>query len=203
MDRYERIAALLAMLAENGKVEVDQAVAALGASPATIRRDLVYLDEQRLATRTHGGAVANSSAFDLPLRFKTGRAAAEKRRIGEAAAARAAVGSVVAVNGGSTTLEVARALAARADLAARDAAGPALTIVTNAVNVAGELLIRPYLKVVVTGGVVRSHSYELFGPLAERSIESLSVDLAFIGVDGFDPSFGASADSDAEASTNS
>ncbi|MDR2567107.1 MAG: DeoR/GlpR family DNA-binding transcription regulator [Bifidobacteriaceae bacterium] len=203
MDRHERISALLAMLAKDGKVEVDQAVEALGASPATIRRDLVYLDEQRLATRTHGGAIANSGSFDLPLRFKTGRAVEEKQRIGEAAAGLAAAGSVVAINGGTTTLEVARALAARPDLAAREGAGPALTIVTNAVNVAGELLVRPYFKVVVTGGVVRAHSYELFGPLAERSIESLSVDLTFLGVDGFDPAFGASAFSDAEASTNS
>ncbi|MDR0592217.1 MAG: DeoR/GlpR family DNA-binding transcription regulator [Bifidobacteriaceae bacterium] len=202
MDRHARISALLAMLAENGKVEVDEAVAALGASPATIRRDLVYLDEQRLATRTHGGAVADSGSFDLPLHFKTGRAMDEKRRIGQVAAGLAPIGSTTGLNGGTTTLAVARALAARPDLAARESGAPALTIVTNAVNVAGELLVRPYLKVVVTGGVVRAHSYELFGPLAERSLEALSVDLLFLGVDGIDAGFGASAYSDAEASTN-
>jgi DeoR/GlpR family transcriptional regulator of sugar metabolism len=191
------------MLAEDGQVEVDRAVEELGASPATIRRDLVYLDTQRLATRTHGGAVANSAAYDLPLRFKTQRAAAEKARIAQAAAAMAAVGAVVALNGGSTTLEVGRALAARADLAAAGGTGQSLTVVTNAVNLAAELLARPYLKVVVTGGVVRPHSYELSGPLAERSIEALSVDLLFLGVDGIDVQFGASAHSDAEASTNS
>jgi DeoR family transcriptional regulator of aga operon len=203
VDRYQRIAALLEMLAKNGKVEVEQAVAALGASAATIRRDLVYLDEQRLARRTHGGAIANSGSFDLPLRFKTGRALAEKQRIGAAAAALAPVGGIVGINGGSTTLEVARGLAARADLVSTEGAGRALTIVTNAVNVAGELLVRPQFKVVVTGGVVRAHSYELFGPLAERSLESLSVELVFLGVDGFDAAFGASAHSEAEASTNS
>ncbi|MDR3360968.1 MAG: DeoR/GlpR family DNA-binding transcription regulator [Bifidobacteriaceae bacterium] len=198
------MSALLALLAQDGKVDVDQAVADLGVSAATIRRDLVYLDQQRLATRTRGGAVANSAAYDLPLRFKTGEAAEEKRRIAQAAASMAPQGGVVALNGGSTTLEVARALAARPDLArTASSTGVALTVVTNAVNLAVELLPRPYLKVVVTGGVVRAHSYELVGPLAERSIESLSVDTLFLGVNGFDPVFGASAHSDAEVSTNS
>ncbi|MDR1392670.1 MAG: DeoR/GlpR family DNA-binding transcription regulator [Bifidobacteriaceae bacterium] len=202
MDRHARLSALLAMLAERGKVDVDEAAEELSASSATIRRDLVYLDSQRLATRTHGGAVANSAAYDLPLRFKTQRAIEEKRRIGQAAAELVAIGGVVALNGGTTTLEVSRALAARRDLAAGTQA-ESLTVVTNAVNVAAEMLARPYLKVVVTGGVVRAHSYELYGPLAERSIESLSVDMLFLGVDGFDLDFGASAHSDAEVSTNS
>jgi DeoR family transcriptional regulator of aga operon len=190
------------MLAQNGKVDVDEAVATLGASPATVRRDLVYLDEQRLATRTHGGAVAAHGSFDLPLRFKTGRAVEEKKQIGLAGAGLAAPGTVVALNGGTTTLEVGRALASRPELARGSADSPTLTVVTNSVNLAAELLVRPYLKVVVTGGVVRAHSYELFGPLAERSIEALSVDLLYLGVDGFCAEFGASAYSDAEASTN-
>jgi DeoR family transcriptional regulator of aga operon len=203
VDRHARISSLLAMLAQNGKVEVEEAVAALGASPATIRRDLVYLDEQRLATRTHGGAVASSGSFDLPLRFKTGQAVREKQRIGSMAADLVPFGSVIALNGGTTTLEIGRALAARADFASSTDDVPALTIVTNAVNLAGEMLVRPHFKVVVTGGVVRAHSYELFGPLANQSIRALSVDTTFLGVDGFDASFGASAHSDAEASANS
>ncbi|MDR1442379.1 MAG: DeoR/GlpR family DNA-binding transcription regulator [Bifidobacteriaceae bacterium] len=203
MDRHARISALLAMLAKEGKIEVEAAVTALGASPATIRRDLVYLDEQRLATRTHGGVVANSGSFDLPLRFKIGRAAEERKRIGAAAAALVPIGATVALNGGTTTLEVGRALAARPELASRRDSEPSVTVVTNAVNLAGELLVRPYLKVVVTGGVVRAHSYELFGPLAERSIQALSVDITFLGLEGFDPVFGASSHSDAVASTDS
>lgn len=203
MDRHARLSSLLALLADKGRVDVDEAVAELGVSAATIRRDLVYLDQQRLASRTHGGAVANSAAYDLPLRFKTQKAAEQKRRIAAAAAALAPIGGVIALNGGSTVLEVARALAARPDLAQAAARDQSLTVVTNAVNVAVELLPRPYLKVVVTGGVVRAHSYELVGPLAERSIASLSVDILFLGVNGFDPKFGASAHSDAEVSTNS
>ena len=57
---------------------VDTLVELTGASPATIRRDLDHLADQQLLTRTRGGAVANSVAYDLPLRYKTARHASEK-----------------------------------------------------------------------------------------------------------------------------
>ncbi|MCL1897950.1 MAG: DeoR/GlpR family DNA-binding transcription regulator [Micrococcales bacterium] len=201
MDRYERLSVLLDGLAHQGKVEVDQAVKELGASAATIRRDLAHLQEQGLASRTHGGAVATSVSYDLPLRFKTSRFAAQKQAIGERAAAMIKPGQVVGLNGGTTTLEVARALAVRTDLAETNLAKP-VTVVTNAINLASELLVRPHLKVVVTGGVVRAKSFELIGPLAGTVIEQLALDVTFLGVDGLDLGFGASAYSDAEAQTN-
>jgi DeoR family transcriptional regulator of aga operon len=202
MDRYSRLNTLLEMLAEHGKVDVDDAVVKLGVSPATVRRDLAHLHSQQLATRTHGGAVATSVSYDLPLRFKTSRFATEKGRIAHAAAALVPPGAVICLNGGTTTLEVGRAMAARADLAEAEPSRPQITVVTNAVNIASELLVRPHLKVVMTGGVVRSRSFELFGPLATKVIAELSIDITFLGVDGFDPVFGASAHSDAEAQTN-
>jgi DeoR family transcriptional regulator of aga operon len=52
------------------------------------------------------------------------------------------------------------------------------------------------------GGVVRAHSHELYGPLAEHAVGELHVDTAVLGVDGLDGEFGASAYSDAEASVN-
>ena len=63
-------------------------------------------------------------------------------------------GSVVGLNGGTTTTEVARALATRPDLNSADD-GPTLTVVTNALNIANELLVRSRMKIVVAGGVVR------------------------------------------------
>lgn len=203
MNRRERLNALVELIAERGEIQIADAVAALDASPATVRRDLTYLDEQRLATRTRGGAIASAASFDLPLRLKSQRALDEKHRIAQKAASLVGAGSVVALNGGTTTLEVAHALAVRPDLSNFAGPGPALTVVTNAVNVAADLLVRPYLKIVVTGGVVRAHSYELYGPLTDRSIAELHVNTAILGVNGYSPSFGASAFSDAEASANS
>src|SRR6202035_4204605 len=103
------------------------------------------------------------------------RRAPEKQRIGRAAAGLIAPGSAVALNGGTTTSEVARALATRPDL--QDGTGaPAITVVTNAMNIASELAIRQHIKIVVTGGVARTQSYELIGPFATLVLEQLGVD---------------------------
>ncbi|MBY8854777.1 alkaline phosphatase, partial [Saccharothrix sp. MB29] len=75
------------------------------------------------------------------------------------------------------TTEVARALVANAD------ADGVLTVVTNALNIAGELAVRPRVKLVVTGGVARPQSYELVSPLAGRILAGLNLDVVFLGVD--------------------
>ena len=200
MDRYERLSTLLDILGQRGKVDVDDLAGELSVSAATIRRDLDHLAEQQLLTRTRGGAVANNVAYDLPLRYKTARHASEKERIGKAAAALVARGSVVGLNGGTTTTEIARALAIRPDLSASEE--PALTVVTNALNIANELAVRPHVKIVVTGGVARPQSFELIGPLATRILDEITLDLVFLGVDAVDPADGAYAHNEGEASIN-
>jgi DeoR family transcriptional regulator of aga operon len=74
--------------------------------------------------------------------------------------------------------------------------------VTNALNIASELAVRPNLKLVVTGGVARSKSYELVGPLAEQVLADLNLDIVFIGVDGIDPTAGLTTHHEIEAHTN-
>jgi DeoR family transcriptional regulator of aga operon len=74
--------------------------------------------------------------------------------------------------------------------------------VTNALNIASELAVRPKLKLIVTGGVVRSESYELSGPIAEASLTGLNLDIAFIGVDGIDARAGCTTHQEVEAHTN-
>jgi DeoR family transcriptional regulator of aga operon len=202
MDRYSRLNALLDLVNSRGRLDVATASAELGVSAATIRRDLAHLSGERLATRTRGGVVANTVGYDLPLKFKTGQHADDKKSIAARAAELARPGEVVSLNGGTTTLETGRALAARQDFQIADPVEPALTVITNAVNIANELLVWPFLKVVVSGGVVRSRSYELFGPMAIRFLDDLSIDTAFVGVNGIDPVFGASAFDDSEAQMN-
>ncbi|MQA27765.1 MAG: DeoR family transcriptional regulator, partial [Micromonosporaceae bacterium] len=165
MDRYGRWNTLLEILAEDGKITVEEAATRLEVSQATIRRDFDQLAQQQMINRTRGGAVANTVSYDLPLRYKSAKHTDEKQRVGQAAAALVSAGMVVGINGGTTTTEVARALATRPDLM-RSTDGSALTIVTNALNIANEMLVRPHMKIVVTGGVVRPQSYELIGALA-------------------------------------
>ena len=201
MSGYQRWNALLDLLPGDGQLTVEDAAQALGVSQATIRRDLDQLAGQQLLTRTRGGAVAGHVSYDLPLRYKTTRHAPEKQRIGRAAAALVAPGAAVALNGGTTTSEVARALAVRPDL--QDGTGiPVITVVTNAMNIANELAVRQHIKIVVTGGVARTQSYELIGPYATLVLEQLALDWAILGVDALDPVAGATAHHEGEASIN-
>jgi DeoR family transcriptional regulator of aga operon len=193
MHKSARLSAILERLANGGTVDVGELATELSASPTTIRRDLAALERQRLLARTHGGAVAHAVTYELPLRYKGVRQAAEKRRIAQAAAATVSEGMAIGLTGGTTATEVARALADRQQL----------TIVTNALNIASELAVRPNIKLIVTGGLARSQSYELSGPIAEASLTGLSLDVAFIGVDGVDAKAGCTTHEEVEAHTNS
>lgn len=201
MGRYERWNTLLEMLADRGRLDVEETARDLDVSAATIRRDFDQLAQQQMLTRTRGGAVASAIAYDLPLRYKTSRRAPEKQRIGVAAAALVKAGHVVGFNGGTTTSEVARALGARADLHDH-ATETGVTIVTNALNIANELTVRPHVKIVLTGGVARTQSYELIGPLSRGVLENISLDLVVLGVDAVNVTEGASAHNEGEASIN-
>ncbi|MFF8950775.1 DeoR/GlpR family DNA-binding transcription regulator [Streptomyces sp. NPDC014940] len=199
MSRDARWKVLLELLVERGRLEVEEAAAELGVSAATIRRDLDGLAEQQMLVRTRGGAVVHGVSYELPLRYKTARHASEKQRIAKAVADLVAPGEAVGLTGGTTTTEVARALAVRGDLGA---GSPALTVVTNALNIANELAVRPQFKIVVTGGVARPQSYELIGPLADGVLSQITLDVAVLGVVAFDLTHGAAAHDEAEAAIN-
>ncbi len=201
MSRYRRWNQLLELLAAEGQVQVERAAKVLGVSAATIRRDFDELASQQMLARIRGGAVAQGVTYDLPLRYKSERHPSEKRRIAVISAGLVQPGQVVGLNGGTTTTEVARALATRSDLTAVNGL-PAVTVVTNALNIATELAVRQHIKIVVTGGVARPQSYELIGPLATGVLERVSIDIAILGVDGIDPAAGATAQHEGEASIN-
>ena len=182
MRRAERLDGILARLASDGSVSVRELTESLDASSATVRRDLQLLEEQKLLSRSHGGAVRNGLLYELPVRYRGGQRAEEKSRIADA--------QTLGLTGGTTTTEVARRLRGRT-----------LTVVTNAINIASELVVSETIRLVVTGGVARPQSYELIGPLADRTLEDLSVDVAFVGVDGVNAG-GATTHDEIEAQTD-
>ena len=191
MRQSERLSAILEALANDGSVGVADLATQLDVSAATVRRDLEFLEQQRMLTRTHGGAVAQGVLYELPLRYKSGRHQEEKKRIAAEAASRVADGVAIGLTGGTTTTEEARAVIDR----------QRLTVVTNALNIASELAIRPNLKLVVTGGYARPESYELVGPLAEQALAGLNLDVVFLGVDGISPTAGITTHHEVEAHT--
>lgn len=184
MTPQQRLNAVLTFVSERGDVSVREIADEIGVSLATARRDVTTLAAQRLVTRTHGGASLHGAAYDLPLQYKIPGQAAAKLAIAGAASALVGRGQSVGLNGGTTSTEVARTLARRPDLANGDETN--LTIVTNALNIAYELAVRPNVKIVMTGGVARRQTFELVGPLVTGSLGQLSLDIAVLGVDGLD-----------------
>jgi DeoR family transcriptional regulator, aga operon transcriptional repressor len=192
MRQTDRLSSILESLAADGAVDVTELSESLGVSAATVRRDLQLLERQHLLTRTHGGAVGHDVSYELPLRYKGARHQTEKVRIAAEAATRVSDGAVVGLTGGTTTTEVARAILDR----------HGITVVTNALNIAGELAIRADVKLVVTGGTARPESYELVGPVAEQALDRLNLDVAFVGVDGITVEAGLTTHHEVEAHTN-
>jgi len=202
MNRAERLIAVLDLLAETGQLEVEDIITKLEVSAATARRDLDTLAGQQLLTRTRGGAIGiQSVAYDLPIRYKRQQHAPQKQQIANAASALVPRGAVVGLSGGTTSTAIATVLGARADI--MEASPHAnLTVVTNAINIAAQLAMRPQIKTVVTGGVVHSRSYELIGPYSDVVLEKITMDIAFIGVNGIDPVVGATVHDEREAAVN-
>lgn len=198
--RQTRLQSLLDMLADAGELSVVEASEELGVSAATVRRDFAWLDRQQLVTRTHGGVVATSVAYHLPVKYREDGDEA-KQRIAEAAADLVTSGDVVGFNGGTTTTATARRVAAREDLT-ETAARPALTVVTNALNIASEMVLRPHVRTVSAGGVARSQSYELVGPIATGVLNGLWLDHLILGADAASVDGGVCCFHEGEAGVN-
>ncbi|MDN5797184.1 MAG: DeoR/GlpR family DNA-binding transcription regulator [Intrasporangium sp.] len=194
-NRAGRWSAMLDRLATSGRLGVSEAADLLGVSEATIRRDFGELAKRQLVTRHHGGIVATSVAYELPYRYRSSQADAARRRIAAAAAGLISAGQVVGLNGGTTTTATARAITAREDLAGQGQ----LTIVTNALNIASEAVLRPHVQCVSLGGVARPESYELTGPLAQLVLEQLWLDTAVVGLNGLTAAEGATCRLEDEA----
>src|SRR5690606_39795170 len=96
--------------------------------------------------------------------------ATAKRAIAAAASAHVEKGMIVGLSGGTTCTELARWLR-----------GKPITVVTNAINVATELYNHSLTKVIVTGGILNSYSYELIGEMVNYTLQEYRLDLCFLG----------------------
>lgn len=193
--RAGRWSVMMDRLATSGRLGVAEAAGMLGVSEATIRRDFTELARRQLVARNHGGVVATSVAYELPYSYRSTRDDDDRSRVAAAAAGLVEGGEVIGLNGGTTTTATCRAITAREELA-----GPeGITIVTNALNIATEAVLRPHIQCVSLGGVARRESYELTGPLALLALQQLWLDVAIIGVDGLTAHEGATCAHEDEA----
>lgn len=197
MSSPSRLSSILDLLATQGRLTVGDAATQLGVSEATIRRDFAELARRRLVSRNHGGVVATGVAYELPYRYRSSQHDSDLERIAAAAAHLVAPGAVVAINGGTTTTTVARHLTARDDLAETG-----LTLVTSALNIAVEAVLRPHVRCVSLGGIPRPESYEVTGPPAIAGLNQLWPDVAILGVNGLSSREGATCEHEDEAAVS-
>jgi DeoR family transcriptional regulator of aga operon len=189
----ERRQYIVGLAQKHGRVLVEELSESLGISRITIRKDLDYLQDQGLLQRTHGGALLPGSGAlsDPSLQEKQGRHSQEKQRIAAAAANLVQEGQCILLDSGTTTTAVAKALKRYSHL----------TIITNAVNIAGELSGSNF-EVLLTGGSMRKNSFSLVGPLAEDMLHEMHADILFLGVDGFDLEVGLTTPNVMESRVN-
>lgn len=190
--RRERIVTLLR---EQGSVQIPALAELFGVSTQTLRKDLNFLDGQRICTRSTGGAILHSgsvSATEDAIDVKRTRFAAEKVNIGRRAATLIAAGESVLLDSGTTTLQVARHLNPK----------DSLVVVTNDVGIMNELLARDKVQLVFLGGTLRRKSLSCYGAQTDRTVQDLHVDKLFLAADGFDIDKGITTHFEAEAQLN-
>jgi len=163
---------LLDLVDQNGQVTVADLVKRFSISAVTVRSDLDALASLGAVVRSHGGAVRRLEATqDYPLRTKETLHHAEKVRIGKAAAELVRSGETIILDSGTTTAEIARHL--------KKAKSQSLTVITNALNIAVELMDCPGISLIVIGGLMRPVSCSFVGPHAEATMSEFHADRLF------------------------
>lgn len=173
-----RKAQLAAHVADTGQVTVGELAERFGVSIDTVRRDLDQLSADGVLVRTYGGAVSLSTIArtDRAVDQRLTEQEQEKEKIAALAAALVQDGSTIMINGGTTTLAIARNLGQHRDL----------TVATNNLLVPGALPPTAVRDIYVFGGAVRTLTLATIGPVSFRANSGaeldISCDLALIGV---------------------
>lgn len=175
----ERQRQIVEIIQQSGSVNVADLCNRFNVSEMTIRRDLRDLDREGLLRRVHGGAVSNlGRSYEPPYKIRTTRRAEIKKDIGRRAAELIVDGDSIALDVGTTTLEIAYALPGKRNL----------TIITASLPIANEIVsnlsLNSDVRLILTGGIVRSGELSMVGHIAEQTYSNLHVDKAFIGVGG-------------------
>lgn len=164
-----------------GQVTVSELVNRFGVSADTIRRDLDFLDKEKIVVRTHGGAMgmAATPRVDTPMDVRMRLQASAKETVGTLAATLVKNESVLMINAGTTALAVIRNLKGL----------KGITLATNNLKAAGAAPLGALRSLYVFGGSVNMTAQATIGPVAfpsaSRRLElEIQCDLAVIVVGG-------------------
>lgn len=173
----ERLDQIASLVVEKQRVSVAELSSLFDVSKVTIRNDLSELERRGLLMRTHGGALAinqNHKKVELSFDVREQLQREEKSRIGQMAAGLVQDGDAIALDASTTALEVAKRVKDRREL----------TVITNGLYIALELLGVPGVTVVMPGGFLRWDAVSLVGELGEEILARFNVQKGFFGAKG-------------------
>lgn len=178
-------------VAEEGAVSVAELSRLFGVAEETIRRDLKALESAGVLRRTHGGALRVPGALSraAPASERLGHNHELKEAIARAALEMVHDGDTILLDSGTTTLALAKLLAAKREL----------VVVTHNLRIATQLAQAPHISVNVLGGNLRSQELALVGPDTLRALGRMRVDKAFMACAGLDMKHGATVSDVLEA----
>lgn len=192
--KTERLDAIRSHLYANGFSTIQSLADSVGASLATIRRDLTILERDGAIDRVHGGArIAEGSAVELAFQERARHNLTAKRAIATAAYKLLCPRAAIFLDAGTTVLQLARLIRLNPI---------PLRIFTNGLAVAQELINIAELDVMLIGGQLRSENASLVGPQAEVMLDALWFDQLFLGVSAIGPDGAIYSVDSAEASLN-
>ncbi|WP_107941977.1 DeoR/GlpR family DNA-binding transcription regulator [Metasolibacillus sp. FSL H7-0170] len=178
--KIERLEYIVKQLEVEGKIIVANIAEALQVAPETIRRDFDELEQQKLLTRVHGGAVKYTNVRNEPAFLRKLQMQMEaKRLIARTAASRIQNGDTIVVDTGTTTVHIADFLLAVDDL----------TVVTNSIAAAVQFNLaieerRMTGKVIVLGGMTNPAQSSLVGAMTIEMLSKMNFDKAFLSCGG-------------------
>jgi len=173
----ERRNAILEKLQADRRVVVSELSALFDVSEETIRRDLDKLETEGYVIKSYGGAVLNENAnLDLPFNIRKNRNVVGKQKIAEQISEMIHEGEHIFLDASSTAVAIAKAIKNKNDI----------TVITNSLEIAIELLEAPGCKVISTGGVLMDTAFGFVGHMTDRAINCYYVDKAIISSKGVD-----------------
>ncbi|MFC4776946.1 DeoR/GlpR family DNA-binding transcription regulator [Paenibacillus sp. GCM10023252] len=176
IDRHRRV---IEQLEEKGSIKVSELSEQFGVTEKTIREDLERLEEKGLLKRIHGGAILVQEGENslLPLQLPNSKYPDAKSAIADYAASCIEENDIIALDAGSTTLEIAKRLK-----------NMPLTVLTNDLLIIRELTSKEQIRLVVPGGY-RQHNL-LVGTEAHDWIRKLNVHKLFLSTTGIHLEYG-------------
>ncbi|MGN0213888.1 MAG: DeoR/GlpR family DNA-binding transcription regulator [Muribaculaceae bacterium] len=179
MEKEKRMECIMECLKQNNRIHIMSMCEMLGVSDDTLRRDLAQMEGRGLLTRVHGGAVPRSdTSVQILERYDTDRQA--KQRMAEKLVAMFSSGDTILIDGGTSNLEVAKALPLDMEL----------TVFTNSFPIANELFSHERHHTFFLGGEVDNEGQVTLGISTYNELQMLYTDWAIIGVSDVHPTQG-------------